>query len=135
MDINTAISIEEDVATLDELLAMIEQMRMGPTVMVHVVNTGVQIMLRRYPADLVDRTFTSRYDLRQITPIMISDELHDIAVRIFNLRTLSADDLIENDVARMFDGLDGADQATVFTALIYMYGTKIGALKSCTGLH
>lgn len=30
LDINTAISIEEDVVTLDELLAMIEHMRMGP---------------------------------------------------------------------------------------------------------
>ncbi|GAA5124132.1 hypothetical protein [Pseudonocardia adelaidensis] len=121
--------------TLDELLAMIEQMRMGPTGMVHVINTGVAIMRRRYPAGLVDRTFTSRYDLRQITPVMISDELHDIAVRIFNLPTLSEGDLIENDVAGMLDRLEGADQATVLTALIYMHGTEAGALKSRTGIQ
>lgn len=44
-------------------------------------------------------------------------------------------DLIEDDVAGMLDGLDGGDQATVVTALIYMYGTKLGALKSRTGIH
>lgn len=135
LDINTAISIEEDVVTLDELLGMFEQLRLGPTVMVHVVNTAVAIMRRRYPAELVDRTFGPSYDLRQMTPIQISDELHDIAVRIFNLRTISDVDLVEGDVAGMLDGLDGADQATVFTALIYMYGTKISALKTRTGIE
>jgi hypothetical protein len=120
------------VPTLDELLTMIEQMRMGPTVMVHVINTSVRIMRRRYPVGLVDRTFTS---LRQITPVMISDELHDIAVRIFNLPTLSEGDLIENDVAGMLDRLEGADQATVLTALIYMHDTKAGALKSRTRIQ
>jgi hypothetical protein len=33
--------------------------------------------------------------------------------------------MVEGDVAGMLDGLDGAGQATVFTAPIYMYGTKI----------
>jgi hypothetical protein len=56
-------------------------------------------------------------------------------VRIFNLRTLTQGDLIEDAVAGMLDGLDGADQPTVFTALFLMYGTKIDALKSRTGIQ
>lgn len=41
---------------------------------------------------------------------------------------------VEGDVAGMLDGLDGADQATVFTGLTYMNGTKIGALKTRAGI-
>jgi hypothetical protein len=41
-DINMPISIEEDVAALGELMAMIQDLLMGPSLMVHVVNTAMR---------------------------------------------------------------------------------------------
>ena len=48
LDINTPISIEEDVVSVEELMGLIESMLMGPTLMVHIVNTGMRIMSARY---------------------------------------------------------------------------------------
>ncbi len=134
LDINTAISIDEDFVGIQELLAIIESMRMGPMLQVHVANTAMAIMSRRYPAELVTRPLPPEFDLRVMTPIMISDELHETAKTIFNLRTLSPEDLDESDISGLLDGMDGPDQATIFTALIYMYGTKISAMKNRTGI-
>lgn len=134
LDINTPISIEEDVVTLDELLFMIDVLRMGPSVHVHVVNHAMSIMSRRYPADLVTRPLPPEFDLRVLTPIEIGDDLHDIAVLIFNMRAIQEEDIVEGDVGGLLAGLDGADQATTFTALFYACGLRLGALKSRTGI-
>lgn len=134
LDINTAISIEEDVASHDELLMLVERLAMGPTLAVHVVNNAMRIMAARYPPALVHGPLPPHYDLRRISPLEISDHLHGIAVKIFNQRTVSSADLAANDVTSEFAPLDGADQMTVFVALFYIYGTKIGALKNVTGI-
>ncbi|GAA2571779.1 hypothetical protein [Pseudonocardia hydrocarbonoxydans] len=55
LDIGTAISMEEDAVTTDELMNVVDELTMGPTPAVHVVNNAMRIMAARYPADLVDR--------------------------------------------------------------------------------
>lgn len=134
LDIDTAISIEEDVASHDELLMLVERLAMGPALAVHVVNNAMRIMEARYPPALVHGPLPPHYDLRRISPIEISDHLHGIAVNIFNQRTVSPADLSPDDITADFAPLDGADQMTVFVALFYMYGTKVGALKNVTGI-
>ena len=135
LDISTPISIEEDVVPLDELLSLIEVLGMGAAIHVHVVNNAMSIMSRRYPAELVTGPLPPEFDLRALTPIEITDDLHDTAKSIFNMRTVHSDDLVEGDVRDLLAGLDGADQATTFTALFYMYGLKIGAMKNVTGIE
>jgi hypothetical protein len=53
IDIDTAVSIEGDVAPVDELVSMVENLRLGPTLAVHVANTAMRIMSARYPEELV----------------------------------------------------------------------------------
>jgi len=135
LDISTPISIEEDVVPLDELLNLVEVLGMGVSIHVHVVNSAMSIMSRRYPAELVTGPLPPEFDLRALTPIVITEDLHDTAKLIFNMRTVRTDDLIEGDVSGLLADLDGADQATTFTALFYMYGLKIGAMKNVTGIE
>jgi hypothetical protein len=54
---------------------------------------------------------------------------------IFNRRTTSAADLTEDEVAEDLDPLDLPGTMTVFVALFYMYGTKVGAIKHRTGIE
>src|SRR5690606_24533691 len=53
LDIATPISIENDVVPLAELQTLIQQLHMAPTLISHVLNTGMEILTARYPADLV----------------------------------------------------------------------------------
>jgi hypothetical protein len=133
-DINTSVSLEEDVITVDELEVLIGNMRLGPTLAVHVVNNAMRIMAARYPADLVHNPLPPDYDLRVMGPLMMDDHVHEIAKDIFNLRTVGQLDLTENDIAGKLRDLDVPEQMTVFAAL-YMYGTKVGALKHRTGIE
>lgn len=135
LDINTPISIEEDVATLTELQAMVESLMMGPTLAVHVVNTAMRIMAARYPAELVTNPLPAEYDLRKIFPLPLDDQSHDLAKQIFNRRTTAAADLTEDDLYDLYEKLDVPTQLQVFNALFYMYGTKIGALKHRTDIE
>ncbi len=134
-DITTSVSLEEDVITADELEVLIRTMHLGPTLAVHVVNNAMRIMAARYPADLVHNPLPPDYDLRVMAPLMMDDHVHEIAKDIFNLRTVSQLDLTENDVAGKLRDLDVPEQMTVFVALFYMYGTKVGALKYRTGIE
>ena len=52
-DIDSPISIEEDVVTHDEARVLAQNMR--PRLVVHVANTATRIMSARYPEDLVRR--------------------------------------------------------------------------------
>ncbi len=135
IDINTPISIEEDVASLTELHVMVAQLMMGPSLAVHVVNTAMRIMAARYPVDLVTNPLPPEYDLRKIFPLPMSDEAHDLAKQIFNQRTTAAADLDLDDVDDVMSSLDVPTQLEVFTALFYMYGTKVGAMKHRTGIE
>lgn len=134
-DIDTPISIEEDVASLKELVSMIEHMMMGPSLAIHVVNNALQIMTAgTYPEALVRAPFPPEYDLRKLFPVFrVNDELHETARTIFNQRTARETDLTEADVDTLFEPLDRNDQLQIFCALFYMYGTKIGAMKHRMG--
>ncbi|MEO6083108.1 MAG: hypothetical protein ABIQ18_08375 [Umezawaea sp.] len=134
LDINTPISIEEDVVPLTELLTLIQTLALGPTLAVHVVNTAMRIMSVRYPEDLVRTPLPSQYDLRKIVPLTMSDREHAIAKALFNRRTASAVDFTEDDIAEDLAPLQANDQLQVFVALFFMYGNKIGAMKYTTGI-
>jgi uncharacterized ParB-like nuclease family protein len=134
-DINTPVSIEEDVVTIPELMSLIQNLQMGPSLAVHVVNTAMRIMSARYPAELVRTPLPPQYDLRKLHPLTITDQQHDTAKTIFNRRTTSAADLTEDDVAAELEPLDVAGQMEVFVTLFYMFGTKVGAMKQRTGIE
>lgn len=134
-DINTPVSIEEDVVSVDELMSLIQNLRMGPTLAIHVVNTAMRIMSARYPAELVRTPLPPQYDLRKVLALIITDQQHEIAKTIFNRRTTSAADLTEDDVAAELEPLDVAGQMEVFVTLFYMFGTKVGAMKHRTGIE
>ncbi len=135
LDINTEISIEEDVVPFDELAALISSMGMGPVLAVHVVNTAMKIMSARYPADLIRRPLPPEYDIRKLTPLQIGDSEQEIAKTIFNRRTVSDADLTEDDVATDLEPLDSGGQVQVFVTLFAMYGHKVGAMKYTTGIE
>lgn len=136
LDINTPISIEEDVASLNELMVMVQNLQMGPTLAIHVLNTAMRIMSARYPAELVTTPLPPAYDVRKILPqFTVDDQLHDIAKMLFNRRTTSSVDLDYDDVVADFEPLDTGAQLQIFTTLFYMYGTKIGAMKHRTGIE
>ncbi len=133
-DIDTPVSIEEDVAPVDELASLIQDLRLGPVLAIHVVNTAMRIMSARYPAELVRTPLPPQYDLRQLAPLSITDQQHEIAKTIFNRRTTSTADLTEDDAAEL-ELLGMADQMQIFVALFYMFGTKVGAIKHRTGIQ
>jgi len=134
LDINTEVSIEDDVVAVDELMSLIQDLRLGPTLAVHVVNTAMRIMSARYPAELVRTPLPPEYDLRTILALDITDQQHTIAKAIFNQRTTSATDLTEQDIAGRLEPLTVPDQMELFVTLFYMYGTKVGAMKHRTGI-
>ena len=109
---------------------------MGQIVAVHMVNTALQIMAARYPEELVRRPLPEYYDLRKLhPPLQFSDSEHETARQIFNQRTASPDDLEIEDISETWEPLSAGDQLQVITALFFMYGTKVGALKYGTGIQ
>lgn len=92
---------------------------------------SASIDTRRIRRDLV----SLRSDLRQLTPMVMSEHVHDVAMTIFNRHTTRGVDLTEDDVADVLAPLDVPDQMTVFVALFCMYGTKVGAMKTATGIE
>jgi hypothetical protein len=134
-DITTPVSIEADVISLEELVSLVQNLRMGPSLAVHVVNTAMRIMSARYPTELVGTPLPPWFDLRELHPVTISGQQHEIAKAIFNRRITSAADLTEDDVAAELEPLDVAGQMQVFVTLFYMFGTKVGAIKHRTGIE
>jgi hypothetical protein len=134
-DINTSVSIEEDVVAFDELATLVQSLRMGPLIAVHVVNTAMRIMSARYPMELVRAPLPERYDLRKLYPLNFSDREHETARTIFNQRAASPADLDEEDVAAALESLGSDGQIQVFVALVYMFGSKVGAMKYRTGIE
>lgn len=126
--------IEEDVVSFDELASLIQSMALGSALAVHVVNTAMRIMAARYPAELVGAPFPPEYDLRKLHPLQIDDQQHEIAKTLFNRRSISSRDLADDDVAAELESLGQDGQMQVFVALIYMFGTKVGAMKYRTGI-
>lgn len=134
VDIDTPVSIEEDVVTLAELTSLIQHLHMGPHLIVHAVNTAMAIMTPRYPEDLVNLPLPDEYDLRKLHPLKMGDRPHQVAKDIFNQRITAGADLESDDIDDVIDSLDVPDRIQVFVAVFYMYGTKIGALKHTTGI-
>lgn len=133
LDVDTEVAVE-DAASVEELAALVGQLRMGPLLMAHVVNNAMRIMSARYPAELVRSPLPPVYDLRKLVSLKLDDREHAVAKEIFNRRTASPVDLTEADVADV-DQLSTPSQLQVFVALFYMYGTKVGALKFRTGIE
>lgn len=134
LDIDTPISIEDDVVALVDLAALVEHMGMGPALIAHVLNKAMAIMAARYPAELVTTPLPENYDLRAIVPVQIADGPHELATALFNRRTLATTDLEPPDVADEIEACTVPDQLSVFVAVFYIYGTKLGALKHRTGI-
>lgn len=133
-DINTPVSIEEDVAPAGELASLIQDLRLGPFLAIHVVNTAMRIMSARYPLELVRAPLPPQYDLRKLAPLSITGQQHEVAKTIFNRRAASAADLTVDDVAEL-ELLSMVDQMQIFVALFYMFGAKVGAMKHRTGIE
>lgn len=135
IDITTPVSIEQDVVSIPELMSLIQNLQMGPSLAVHVVNTAMRIMSARYPAELVRTPLPPQFDLRKLHPLAITDRQHETAKTIFNRRITSSAELTEDDVAAELEPLDVAEQMEVFLTLFYLFGTKVGAMKHRTGIE
>jgi hypothetical protein len=114
---------------------MVQSFRMGPTLAVQVVNTAMRIMSGRYPAELVRAPLPPQYDLRELHPLPISDQEHEIAKTVFNRRITGTADLTEDDIAAAMEPLDSKGEIEVFMALFLMFGGKVGAIKQVTGIE
>lgn len=133
-DINTPVSIEEDVASLEELGSM-TQLHMGSLLMSQVVNTAMRIMLARYPEDLVRTPIPADYDVRNAIPIELDDEEHDLAKKILDRRLSMTEDLDSTDIDEDLASVSWQDQLQVFIALFFMFGNRLGAIKYTTGIE
>ncbi|MEV4535982.1 hypothetical protein AB0J82_19380 [Asanoa sp. NPDC049518] len=118
----------------NELLSMVRSLRLGPLIAVHVVNTAMRIMSTRYPMELVRRPLPPEFDLRKLHPLTYSDQEHETAKTIFNQRTTSTGDLDEEDIGPVMQPLAADQQVQIFTALFFMFGSKVGAMKYRTGI-
>jgi hypothetical protein len=134
-DINTEVSVAEDLATEKELMVLIGDLMMGPTLITFLVNTGMDIMKAGgYPDDLVTNPLPDHYDLTALVSGMtVNERQHEIAKAIFNRRTTSTVDLTQDDVDGDLEPLDLPEKMEVFIILFWMWGTKIGAMKNVTG--
>ncbi|TWH15983.1 hypothetical protein JD82_04971 [Prauserella rugosa] len=134
VDIDTPVSIEDDVVTLAELTSLIKNLHMGPSLITHVVNTAMAILTARYPAELVTLPLPVEFDLRELHPIRMGDRPHQVAKDVFNRRIAAGVDLDSDDIDEVIDSLEVPDRIHVFVAVFYMYGSKLGALKHRTGI-
>ncbi|MDM4719137.1 hypothetical protein QTQ03_05820 [Micromonospora sp. WMMA1363] len=132
--IDTPVGVS-DAASFEEVLGMV-QTGMGSFLAVHLLNTAMRIMSARYPEELVRLPLPEQYDLRKLVPVLtFTDEQHETARQIFNQRTRSATDLQAEDLDETWSHLNEGDQVQIITALFFMYGNKIGAMKYRTGIR
>ncbi|KOV78062.1 hypothetical protein [Nocardia sp. NRRL S-836] len=135
LDIDTPVSIEEDVATLDELVAMVDHFDKGPALVAHTLNTAARVMNARYPAELVRHPLPPDCDLRRLFHADVDERCQDIARAVFNRRLAETADVRDTQVAVDLDGLSAPQRIEVFMAVFFLYGTKIGALQNRTGIR
>ncbi|MFD4638252.1 hypothetical protein ACFWN2_13115 [Lentzea sp. NPDC058436] len=135
LDIGTPVSIEEDVATLEELVAMVDHFDKGPALLAHTLNTAARVMNARYPADLVRHPLPPDCDLRRLFHADVDDRSQDVARAVFNDRMARQTDVRDSEVAVDLDGLTSQQRIEVFMAVFFLYGTKIGALQNRTGIR
>ncbi|MFD5830664.1 hypothetical protein [Lentzea sp. NPDC060358] len=135
LDISTPVSIEEDVATLEELVAMVDHFGRGATLVAHVLNTAARVMNARYPAELVRHPLPPDCDLRRLFHADVDERSQDVARAVFNRRLAEVADVRDTEVAVDLDRLSSQQQIEVFMAVFFLYGTKIGALQNRTGIR
>ncbi|MFD9704464.1 hypothetical protein [Lentzea sp. NPDC059081] len=135
LDIGTPVSIEEDVATLEELVAMVDHFGKGPLLVAHTLNTAARVMTARYPAELVRHPLPPDCDLRWLFHADVDERSQDVARAVFNRRLAEDADVRYTEVAVDLDGLSSQQQIEVFMAVFFLYGTKIGALQNRTGIR
>ncbi|WP_143116111.1 hypothetical protein [Lentzea xinjiangensis] len=135
LDIDTPVTIEEDVATLDELVAVVDHLDKGPALVAHTLNTAARVMNARYPADLVHRPLPRDCDLRRLFHADIDERSQDVARMVFNRRLADEVDVQDAEIRNDLDGLTPHQRIEVFMAVFFLYGTKIGALQNRTGIR
>ncbi len=135
LDISTPVTIEDDVATLDELVAMVDHFGKGPALIAHTLNTAARVMNARYPAELVRRPLPHDCDLRRLFHADVDERSQDVARAVFNRRLAAEADVLDTEVEADLDGLTSQQRIEVFEAVFFLYGTKIGALKNRTGIR
>ncbi|WP_329792476.1 hypothetical protein V1227_11355 [Lentzea sp. DG1S-22] len=135
LDISTPVSIEEDVATLEELVAMVEHFDKGPALVAHALNTAARVMNARYPAELVRHPLPHDCDLRRLFHADVDERSQDVARAIFNQRLAENADVRDSEIAVDLDGLSSEQRIEVFMAVFFLYGIKVGALQNRTGIR
>jgi hypothetical protein len=135
LDIDTPVSIEDDVVTLEELVAMVDHFDKGPALIAHTLNTAARVMNARYPAELVRRPLPPDCDLRRLFDADVDERSQNVARAVFNRRLAEVADVREAEVAADLDGLTSPQRIEVFMAVFFLYGTKVGALQNRTGLR
>lgn len=134
LDINQPVAIE-DFAHPDELMMLVDHLRMGSMLLAHTANTAFRIMLARYPEDLVRARVPKELDVRKMLPLSGSDREHELARRVFNRRAKAAEELEETAPLPDVAGYDSLEITNGFMLLWAMYGLKLGALKRRTGIE
>ncbi|MCX2946838.1 hypothetical protein [Lentzea sp. NEAU-D7] len=135
LDISTPVSIEEDVATLEELVAMVDHFDKGPALIAHALNTAARVMNARYPAELVRHPLPPDCDLRRLFHADVDERSQNVARAVFNQRLAREADVRETEIAVDLDELSPEQRIEVFMAVFFLYGTKIGALQNRTGIR
>ncbi|MEU7474545.1 hypothetical protein AB0A63_01090 [Lentzea sp. NPDC042327] len=135
LDIATPVSIEDDVATLDELVAMVDHFGKGAELIAHALNTAARVTTARYPAELVRHPLPPDCDLRMLFHAEVDERSQDVARAVFNRRLAEPADVRETEVAVDLDGLTSQQQIEVFMAVFFLYGIKVGALQNRTGIR
>jgi len=135
LDISTPVSIEEDVVSLEEMVAMVDHFDKGPALVAHTLNTAARVMNARYPAELVRHPLPPDCDLRRLFHADVDERSQDVARAVFNQRLAQDSDVRESQVAVDLDGLSSEQRIEVFMAVFFLYGTKVGALQNRTGIR
>ncbi|MDX3661364.1 hypothetical protein PV646_29000 [Streptomyces sp. ID05-26A] len=135
LDTSTPVSIEDDVATLEELVAVVDHFGRGPALVAHTLNTAARVMNARYPAELVRHPLPPDCDLRRLFHADVDERSQDTARALFNQRLARSSDVRDTEIAVDLDELTSQQRIEVFMAVFFLYGTKIGALQNRTGIR
>ncbi|GLY54468.1 hypothetical protein [Lentzea sp. NBRC 102530] len=135
LDTSTPVSIDEDVASIEELVALVDHFEQGPALIAHTLNTAARVMNARYPAEPVHRPLPSDCDLRRLFHADVDERSQDIARAVFNRRLARMADVSAAEIAVDVHELTSQQRIEVFMAVFFLYGTKVGALQNRTGIR
>lgn len=132
-DIDTPVAIN-DFASAEELMSIVHTMSMGPMLLERTLNTAFRIMLNRYPEELVRAPLPPDFDVRKLAPLDLTGDQNELGRSLFNLRARMDADIGSDDVEAEISGCSDFDVVNSFMAVFVIYGLKVGALKSRTGI-